>query len=131
MKGSAARQKPVNWPRIERKPDDSPLPYLDFDVDFFLADGRVTIARLNEFAAPLNISPREFALTLLFDGTTTVREAELVAVGARRGKSQSSVIDRLLSQMAGAGFSVSLNGRKSIDGGKGKASSKRAGKKRS
>jgi hypothetical protein len=108
---SAAKQKPLVWPQRARQPQDYALPYLDFDVDFFLAERRVIVARLNEFDETLKMSPREFALTLLFDGTTTVREAKLIANGHRRGKARSSIIERLLTQITRAGFSVSPEGK--------------------
>lgn len=111
MKGSVLKRNPAVCPRMERNPRDPPLPYLDFDVDFFLAEGRVIIARLNEFDKTLKMSPREFALTLLFDGTTTAREAEIIVYGARRSKARSNAIERVISQVALAGLSCSPEGR--------------------
>ena len=125
---SVAKQKPTIWPQIERKSNDSPLPYLDFDVDFFLEEGRVTIARLNEFDRVLKMSRREFALALLFDGATTAREAEITIYGDGRSKRRTSAIERLASRLAVARFSISPNSGRSKDSQI--DSSKRARKKR-
>jgi hypothetical protein len=131
VNGSRAKHKPAFWPRVERRPRDAPLPYLDFDVDFFLREGRVTIARLNEFDVTLQMSPREFALMLLFDGATTPREAERFVYGSRRSQARSSVIDQLVSQVTRAGLSVSPNGKQRAVDGTQTSSSHRARKKRS
>lgn len=64
------------WPALELRADDTVLPCLDLDVDFVLGRDHVTLARLNEFDAAVEISPREFSLALLCDGVTTAREAE-------------------------------------------------------
>jgi hypothetical protein len=130
VKGAAAKQKPLVWPRRARQPHDSTLPYLDFDVDFFFAERRVIMARLNEFDETLKMSPREFALTLLFDGTTTVREAKLIANGDRRGKLRPSIIERLLAQVNQAGFSFSPEGKPDALRDGQRVSSNRAPKKR-
>lgn len=131
IKGSSAPLRAAAWPRPERGSHDSPLPYLDFDVDFFLNDGRVTLARLNEFGETIEMSPREFALTLLFDGTTTAREAELVFDGNGRGRARPGAVERLLSRVARTGFSVSPEalGGEGVEGRR--ASTRRAGGRRS
>lgn len=51
------------------------LPALEFDVDFFLSEQRIAVARLNEFGASLSLSSSEFTLLLLCDGQTTMGEA--------------------------------------------------------
>jgi hypothetical protein len=121
VKKSAVKQKSAAWLRVGRSwtesgSGESPLPYLDFDVDFSLGERTVTVARLNEFDAAIELSPREFAVALLFDGTTTARGAEAAVYGARRGKARPIDIDRLLSQLALAGFSVSPNGKRGVAG---------------
>jgi HEPN domain-containing protein len=105
-RNSIARRKPTIWPRTERKLREPPLPYLDFDVDFFLSGSRVTIARLNEFDETIEMSQREFAVALLFDGTTTASEAAFIVFGSRQGAALTDVIDRLVSKIARAGLSV-------------------------
>jgi hypothetical protein len=115
VKRSTRKRTSVVWSRIQGKPHDCPLPYLDFDVDFFLGEDRVTIARLNEFDETVDISQREFDLILLFDGTTTGREAEHVINGARRGKVGSNVVDELVSRINRAGLCFSPSRRKSSD----------------
>lgn len=107
---SVVKQRPTAWPQVEGEPHESPLPYLDFNVDFVLGEDRVTIARLNEFGETLEMSPREFALTLLFDGATTAREAELAVYGPRRGATRPGVVARLVSRVTQAGLCVSPNG---------------------
>jgi hypothetical protein len=84
------------------------LPYLDFDIDFLLTNGHVTVARLNEFSETIKMSPRDFSLTLLFDGTTTTREAERFIFGSKRGK---GMVDDLISQVVRAGFGVTPTGK--------------------
>lgn len=107
VRGSDERPEPITWPQVERQPEDSPLPYLDLDVDYHVRDGGVAIARLNEFGVMVEISMREFALVLLLDGTTTVREAKAIH-GSSGGEVASTVVERLLSVLGQARFSVSL-----------------------
>lgn len=105
LKGTVAQHEPVIWayePAIwsqlkSQGSDNTPLPTLDFDVDFLLADGRVTVARLNEFGETVSMSMHEFALCLLFDGTTTAREAEFVVYGSHGDGAVTSIINRLTS----------------------------------
>jgi|SRR6185503_14782761 len=106
VKAAVVNERPAIRNPLKRKATDLPLPSLDFDVDFLLAEEKVTIARLNEFGVSLELSPREFALILLFDGITTRREAELIAYGTHRGKAPSDVIDHLLSTVTGAGLTA-------------------------
>jgi|SRR6266404_2513021 len=109
VKAEVVNERPTISNPSKRKASDLPLPRLDFDVDFLLAEEKVIIARLNEFGVSLELSPREFALTLLFDGITTRREAELIAYGAQRGKATSNVIDHFVSTVTGAGLTVDAN----------------------
>jgi hypothetical protein len=109
LNGSAAKKEGIIWPPIERQSSDSPLPHLDFDVDFLVRDGRVTVARLNEFNEALEMSEREFALMLLFDGTTTAREAEFAFYGCHGDGVEPGGVDRLISLAARAGLSISPN----------------------
>ncbi|XXX81452.1 hypothetical protein WMF30_22095 [Sorangium sp. So ce134] len=90
--------------RIERRPRDVALPYLDLDVDFHELEDRVIVARLNEFGETVELSTREFAVTLLFDGITTAREAELAVVGAAGAEGESRHVDRVVDKMTRAGF---------------------------
>ena len=105
VKGSSAESKTAAWPRVTRKASETPLPYLDFDVDFFLTNGHVTVARLNEFSETIKMSSTEFSLALLFDGATTAREAERFVYGSRHSK--KGVIDNLISNVVRAGFDLS------------------------
>lgn len=95
---------PAVWPQLERRATDRPLPHLDLNVDFQFADGGVAVARLNDFSETLRLSAREFALTLLFDGTTTAREAEAV-VYASHGPGPG-LADRLALRLVAANMSV-------------------------
>jgi len=108
IKGSKAKRKTGVWPRLKRQAQDVRLPYLDFDIDFLLTNGHVTVARLNDFSETIKMSPRDFSLTLLFDGTTTTREAERFIFGSKRGK---GVVDDLISQVVRAGFGVTPTGK--------------------
>jgi hypothetical protein len=101
-----ARAKPKAWPRFKPQARDVRLPYLDFDIDFVMTNGHVTVARLNEFSETLKISQDDFALALLFDGTTTAREAERYVFGTRRGNARAKVVDDLLLRIREAGFNV-------------------------
>ena len=130
VKGSVVKFKPSARPRIEQETREAPLPYLDFDVDFFLEARRVTIARLNEFGETIELSPREFALTLLFDGETTASEAESIVSGSLRGKSGTVVTERLVAQVAGAGLSFSLNSKRRAGEASQRSSPPRMRKKR-
>jgi hypothetical protein len=94
------------WPRVVRNSLDAPLPYLDLDVDFLESDGQVFLARLNEFDDPLSLSPREFAITLMFDGVTTAREAEILVCGACADDVERRIVDGVVSRVAQAGLSV-------------------------
>jgi hypothetical protein len=104
VKGSSAKSKTAAWPRVTRKDGETPLPYLDFDVDFFLTNGHVTVARLNEFSETIKMSPTEFSLALLFDGATTAREAERFVYGSQ---SKKKVVENLISNVVRAGFDIS------------------------
>jgi len=105
IKGSGANRKA--WPRLKPQARDVRLPYLDFDIDFLLTNGHVSVARLNEFSETLKLSHDDFSLALLFDGTTTAREAERFVFGSRRGNEQAKAVNDLLSRVHKAGFNVS------------------------
>jgi hypothetical protein len=101
---TAEAEDPIAWPRVERKPQDTPLPYLDLDVDFSERDGQVSIGRLNEFDDPLDLSLREFEITLLFDGLTTAREAEIAVCGDYSDEAEQRLVDGVISRVARAGL---------------------------
>ncbi|HLL46536.1 MAG TPA: hypothetical protein VK399_07495 [Longimicrobiaceae bacterium] len=69
------------WTALEARLDEPRLPYLDFDVDYRLMGDEGFLGRLNEFGALVRLTPAEFALALLFDGTTTLSEANAVFAG--------------------------------------------------
>lgn len=90
--GPADADLPV-WPAAEPGTGEPRLPFLDFDVDFKLMGDMVFLGRLNEFGAPAPLTPGEFALALLCDGDTTVREADAVFIGeAAPGESPSRAL---------------------------------------
>ncbi|MGA8429762.1 MAG: hypothetical protein WB729_08070 [Candidatus Sulfotelmatobacter sp.] len=94
------------WPQLERRPTDVTLPYLDFDVDFLLEDGNVTIGRLNAFGDTLSLTPVEGSLTLLFDGATTAREAAAAILRDQSVDTGLSLVNDLISRLTKA----NLNG---------------------
>jgi len=98
---NSIKAEPANWRRVPINTRAARLPYLDFDVDFFMGDDRFFLARLNEFAEPIEVSPREIRLALLFDGKTTVREAQKIGAG----------VDKLVTRIGRAGLTVSLDGK--------------------
>jgi HEPN domain-containing protein len=104
----------TNWSRVERVARGRRLPYLDLDVDFASVDGGVVMGRLNEFGESVALSPREFAAALLFDGTTTVREAEMAIQQGRSGNGASALVKNLIARLDAAKFilrpAVDLNG---------------------
>lgn len=102
--GGSGAEPPTAWHEIEADDDGAPLPFLDFDVDFALTKGGAAIGRLNEFGRALNLSPAEFALTLLFDGTTTAREA-LAAVRSPDPEGRRAAA-RLVAKVQDEGFCV-------------------------
>lgn len=95
------------WLQVARK-RRVPLPCLDLDVDFFAADGKVTIGRLNEFGQTLELSPQEFEVTLLFDGMTTAGEANSAIYGAS-DEAEPVAIHRLVERIARANLSVPVD----------------------
>jgi hypothetical protein len=103
---AAEEQELFDWPSAGRPSDRRPLPYLDLDVDFLLAEGRVALARLNEFSEAVEMSPREFILALLFDGETTARQAEIAVFGSGSDGEGARVVKRLASRLERAGLSV-------------------------
>ena len=76
------------WAPEEGRTQGQHLPGLEFDVDFFFSDAGIAVARLNEFGASLPLSEREFALLQLFDGQTSVVEAESMVNGALDGRAE-------------------------------------------
>lgn len=111
MGGSATKAELKSWPLTDQPSAGPVLPNLEFDVDFFFADGRVKVARLNEFGEAIDVSPHEFALVLLCDGTTSVREAEMIIYG--ESADSESRLDRLLSEVnrTGLAFHPALKSR--------------------
>jgi hypothetical protein len=97
-----------NWPRKEAAMKDIALPYLDLDVDFCDQDGRIGVARLNEFDDPIWLSAREFAVALLFDGATTAGEADAVLCESRSDKCESGFAIQVVSRLQQAGLCVRL-----------------------
>jgi hypothetical protein len=94
----------TNWSRVRRVARDRRLPYLDLDVDFATFDDGVVMGRLNEFGETVELSPREFAAALLFDGTTTVREAEMAIQQGRSGNGASTMVKNLIARLDAAKF---------------------------
>jgi len=90
--GAAAPRSAATWPEAGRTGPTPRLPCLDFDVDFFETTEAVYLARLNELDEALALSPRDFAVALLFDGVTTVREVESAILGAT---DVGGVVDRV------------------------------------
>jgi hypothetical protein len=95
---------PRAWGRIERNPEDRPLPHLDIDVDFLHAGDEIVLARLNDFGETVALSEREFALTLLLDGSTTAREAELAACGGEGRDGEPSHVEWVVAKLARGGL---------------------------
>lgn len=83
---------------------DAALPYLDFDVDFLVGPDGSAMARLNEFAAPVELTAQELALALLFDGRTTRREAAAAVLADDPGG--ADVVRGLAARLTGAGLCV-------------------------
>jgi hypothetical protein len=95
------------WPLVEPRLTDTVLPYLDFDVDFLLADEAVIVGRLNAFGETLRLSTREFALASFCDGVTTAREAEAFVFGYSSG---TNLADGLISRI----MATNLNFRRAL-----------------
>ena len=93
------------WPSIERKPNVASLPQLDLDVDFFEADGQVSLGRLNEFGTTVELSRQEFCVTLLFDGATTPHEANVAIYGAS-DQAEPTAVYRLVERIAEARLTI-------------------------
>lgn len=94
------------------------LPFLDIDVDFVQDDDRAYLARLNEFEEPLELSPAEFSLALMFDGTTTIREAQTRLQAAYPGIDAKATAVDFITRAKSAGLCVSpqdLQGRETSD----------------
>jgi hypothetical protein len=74
------------------------MPYLDFEVDFALAEDGVTLGRLNDFGETLTLSPDEFEVALMCDGVTTLAEAAMSCCG--EGESTANDVIARLSEHA-------------------------------
>jgi hypothetical protein len=79
------------------------LPRLDFDVDFAWHKDGVHLARLNEFGDALELTRDEFAVSLLFDGETTLIEAAARVWWSPESRSRKAGIARDLTQRVTAG----------------------------
>ena len=97
-------RKSIEWPHIEREPQDLALPFLDIDVDYHEVGFRVSLARLNEFQDPIELSSQEFAFTMFFDGITTEREARYALCGIDSGSSEQCPVAQLVSRLTNAGL---------------------------
>jgi len=64
-------------------------------VDFAFSKDRVTLARLNELGETVELAPRELAVALLCDGTTTLREADAFLQASGGGSGAARVLSRL------------------------------------
>lgn len=101
------QQTPIRWYTQSHPRDNGhPLPYLNFDVDFFLANDHVTVSRLNEFANPLILTQQEFALFLLFDGNTHAHDAITAVYGIENHEENTSILDNLITRIAQANLCV-------------------------
>lgn len=101
-------KKPISIPQLAGKLCDTPLPYLDLDVDCILNDNSVTLGRLNDFSQPLDLTTQEGELLLFLDGTTTIQECKLAFRGLGVEQSESDLVDHLLDKLAKANMSVEL-----------------------
>jgi len=99
VRESTTLNEQLVWPQLERWPTDVTLPHLDLDVDFLIEDGNVTIGRLNDFGETLRLSHVEGSLALLFDSTTTAREAATVVLGDRSDGTGLSLVNDLISRI--------------------------------
>lgn len=93
----------TSWQHGRVDDDARTLPLLDFDVDFAPTPDGALLARLNEFDSGLELSSADFALALLFDGTTTESEAALAVYGAGGDR---DAVTRLVARMHDARLSV-------------------------
>jgi hypothetical protein len=104
--GSAdAKMNRYIWPAPGNR-DGPPLPYLELDVDFCLMEDGVAVARLNELGASLKMPFTEFMLMLLFDSTTTAREAAIVVNGMNGASFKAGVIEQIANQAEKSGFVI-------------------------
>lgn len=103
LNSAAAEGADRSWPREKPRPGAERLPFLDLDVDFQLAGEQVLLGRLNEFAPPARLSRAEFGLALLFDGITTVHEADAVFQGRVPGGDHGPA-RTLIAKLSAAGL---------------------------
>ena len=94
----------ADWPSPSSPSADARLPYLDFDVDFELSDEDVTLGRLNDFGETLRLSPHEFEIALLCDGTTTYREAEAFVRAKVGDRAEACTAAEVMSRLESVGF---------------------------
>jgi predicted nucleotidyltransferase len=104
---SGVSMPPIEWRERDPKQHERPLPCLELDVDFILAEERIALARLNEFGPPLVLTPRDFAVVMLFDGTNTERDAESLIAHFGHGHERTSRLGRLISLVDQAGLTAS------------------------
>ena len=99
---AAIRDRRLLWPGGEQgESATAAFPHLDFDVDFLLADDRVTVGRLNSFGNTLTLSVEEFEIALLCNGVTTLAEAEAVVAAGEEG---TLAADDIVARLAAAGM---------------------------
>jgi hypothetical protein len=110
--GEFHQEEPNRWPATGRQAGDPGLPHLALDVDFRLSAAGIAVARLNELGEPLRLGLEDFLLMLLFDGATTVREAELFINDLSGNGAERNRVDSLISRIGerGAGLTVERNG---------------------
>jgi len=101
LRGGPIRE-PVAWPRTSDS-HRPPLPALEFDVDFSLADDRAIVGRLNEFGRVVELELEELLVTLLCDGTTTEDAAQRAVFGTWTPAGRKR-IRRVASAVAEAGL---------------------------
>jgi hypothetical protein len=99
---SSSKHELQDWPLNDWSSQVPTLPQLIFDVDFVFSGGHVKVARLNDFGGSIDVLPDEFALVLLCDGATTVREAEIVICG--ENEDLTARLNQLLTEIRRAGF---------------------------
>lgn len=61
---------------VEIATNGETLPFLDFDVDFSITTDGISLGRLNEFDEVMQVTTQELDAALLFDGRTTIEEAD-------------------------------------------------------
>jgi hypothetical protein len=95
-------REPFEWPWSSDS-DDLPLPALEFDVDYSLADDGATVGRLNEFGRVVELESEELLVMLLCDGTTTERAAQQAVFGTQTS-ADGERVHRVAAAVAEAGL---------------------------